>query len=224
MVDVIARAAFRPESHWLGRQWHPITHASGYDGAMNGSRSPASFLRVSLWELFLVLGLVAVGCASLKYAGEVWWIVLSSVMLAGFLAAAVAAVVGRGAMQARAIGFVLCVAIYLLLVFWSAPFNDDGTTSREFDPATAHLPTTRLLLPLHAALSTQIWIDASTGRPMPNFDPHSGIGLNVHSVDSVNRVHFMAIGHLLWAFLLGYLGSRLAVWMDACRRSDAATN
>jgi hypothetical protein len=191
---------------------------------MNVSRSPASFLRVSLWELFLVLGLVGVGCASLKYAGEVWWIVLSSAMLAGFLVGAVAAVVGRGAMQARAIGFVLCVAIYMLLVFWSAPFNDDGTTSREFDPDTAHLPTTKLLLPLHAALSTLIWIDASTGKPMPNFDPHTGTGLNVYSVDSINRAYFMAIGHLLWAFLIGYLGSRLAAWIDARRRSVAATN
>jgi hypothetical protein len=104
--------------------------------------------------LFLVLGLVAVGCASLKYAGEVWWIVLSSVMLAGFLAAAVVAVVGRGVMQARAIGFVLCVAIYMLLL-WSAPIERDGTTSLEFESYTGKLPTTKLLGRLHAALSTQ---------------------------------------------------------------------
>jgi hypothetical protein len=183
---------------------------------MNGSGSPARFLRVSLWELFLVLGLVAVGSASLKYAGEVWWIVLSSVMLAGFLAAAVAAVVGRGPMQARAIGFVLCVAIYLLLI-WSAPVNNNGTASRELDPYTGRLPTTRLLRPLHTALSTQTWIDAATGRPMPNFDPHAGIGLNVYSRDSLDRGQFTAIGHLLWAFLLGYLGSRLAAWIDVRR-------
>ena len=186
---------------------------------MNASGSPARFLRISLWELFLVLGLVAVGCASLKYAGDVWWIVLSSAMLAGFLAAAVVAVVGRGPMQARAIGFVLCVAIYLLLV-WSAPLNNDRTASREFDPYTGHLPTTKLLGRLHAALSTQTWVDSVTGRPIPNFDPHAGMGLNIFSVDSINLSHFMAIGHLLWAFLLGYLGSRLAAWIDARRRQQ----
>lgn len=187
---------------------------------MNVSGSPASFLRVPLWELFLVLGMVAVGCASLKYAGEVWWIVLSSAMLAGFLAAAVVAVVGRGAMQARAIGFVLCVAIYMLLI-WSAPSSNNGTASREYDPYTGHLPTTKLLGPLHAALSTQSWIDSATGQPIPNFDPHSGIGFNVAMVDSLDRGQFMAIGHLLWAFLIGYLGSRLAAWIDARRQQRA---
>jgi hypothetical protein len=186
---------------------------------MNVSGSPAGFLRLSLWELFLVLGLVAVGCASLKYAGEVWWIVLSSVMLAGFLAAAVVAVVGRGPMQARAIGFVLCVAIYMLLL-WSAPSINGGSASREFDPYTGQLPTSKLLRPLHAALSTQTWIDSATGQLIPNFDPRAGMALNVFSVDSLDRGHFMAIGHLLWAFLIGYLGSRLAAWIDARRRQQ----
>jgi hypothetical protein len=165
--------------------------------------------------------MVAVGCASLKHAGEVWWMVLSLAMLAGFLAASVAAVVGRGPLQARAIGFVLCVTTYLLLIFWSAPFNDDGTVSREFDPGTAHLPTTKLLTRVHAALSTQTWINVATGQPIPRFDPHAGMGLNVVSVDSLDRSYFMAIGHLLWAFLIGYLGSRLAAWIDARRRQPA---
>jgi hypothetical protein len=112
---------------------------------------------------------------------------------------------------------VLCVAIYMLLV-WSAPINNRGTASREFDPYTGRLPTTKLLRPLYAALSTQTGIESVTGQEVPGFDPRSGMGMNMMSVDSLDRGQFMAIGHLLWAFLIGYLGSRLAAWIDAQRR------
>ncbi|HEX5103743.1 MAG TPA: hypothetical protein VFV87_08040 [Pirellulaceae bacterium] len=190
---------------------------------MASPQTSPSFLRISLLELLLLLAAVAVGCAALKYAGEVWWIVLSSALLVGFLAAAVVAVVGRGPGQARAIGFVLCVMIYMPLI-WAAPLD----TSRELDPHAGRLPTTKLLGAIFESIVSRKQVDMATGQPVANsnsgysgaYPPTLGYSMTL-TQESPDRGQFMAIGHLLWALLLGYLGSRLAVWVDGRRRQRA---
>lgn len=185
------------------------------DTATNSSR----LLRVSLMELMAVLAAVGVGCAALKYAGDVWWTVLSAAALVGFLAAAVVAVVGRGPGQARAIGFVLCVGIYALLL-WSAKVGNGQ--NRELDPYDGRLPTTKLLKPVFESLVVRTYIDAFTGKEMTNYNPPPGTVLGnsgtIISQETPDRGQFMAIGHLLWAVLFGYLGSRFAAWVDRRRR------
>ena len=168
-------------------------------------RVPSSLFRLSLRELLLALAFVALACAALKYAGEVWWTVLSAGVLIVFLAATVLAVVARGQEQALAIGFVLCVAIYGLLI-WSAPIDPGDQQSRELDPYSGSLPTTKVMRPLFDALVTR------TQTPM------SGFGGGVMMTrETPERSQFMAISHLLWALALGYLGSRFAGWIYARR-------
>jgi hypothetical protein len=189
-----------------------------------GSTSPR-LLRVSLRELLVAFALIGVGCAALKYAGEAWWMVLSAVMLVGFLAAVIMAVVGRGPGQARAIGFVLCVGIYGVLI-WSAQIGRGNGQNRELDPYEGRLPTTKLLKPLFELLVVRTWIDTFTGKEVPNYNPppedgNPGMGFfpgAMGSRESPERGQFMAIGHLLWAVLFGYLGSRFAAWVAARRR------
>jgi hypothetical protein len=190
-----------------------------------GSTSPR-LLRVSLRELLAAFALMGVGCAALKYAGEVWWTVLSAAMLVGFLVAVIVAVVGRGPGQARAIGFVLCVGIYAVLI-WSAQVGRGNGQNRELDPYEGRLPTTKLLKPLFEKLVARTWFDSFTGNEVPNYSPPPGVGVSGMGIggamyvrESPDRGQFMAIGHLLWAVLFGYLGCRFAVWVAARRRQQ----
>jgi hypothetical protein len=172
--------------------------------SMNMRGTPPSLLRISLRELLAGLAFVAVACAALKYAGERWWTVLSAVALVGFLAAAVVAVIERWPSQARAMGFVLCVAVYALLV-WSGPDYAGNQHNSELDPYSGRLPTTKVMRPLFEALVTRQQIMMS------------GFGGAMMTQESPDRGQFMAIGHLLWAIVLGYFGSRFAGWLYARR-------
>lgn len=186
-------------------------------------------LRISLRELLLLLGLCAVGCAALKYAGDGWWTILSTGALLLFLAAAVTAAVDRGRPQAVATGFVLAATIYALLLY-AAP-RDGSEQSRELDPYNGKLPTTRLLKPLFEAIVSRTWIDGNTGQEISNYDGSpsaggffGGMGPAVHLRESPPRESFMAIGHLLWTLLLGYFGARLADYLYLRRQPHPTPN
>jgi len=187
-------------------------------------------LRFTIRELSLVTAFLGVGCAALKYASDTWITILSAGLLALFMAATIAAVLDRGQWQARAAGFAICVAIYGALL-WSARTNA-GNDSRELDPYTGGLPTTKLLKPLFEVMVKRTWIELATGKEVPDYDPTKasgmgggfggegggfggeggggGFGGGVGGRESPPRAKFMALGHLLWAALLGYLGSRFA--------------
>jgi hypothetical protein len=195
-----------------------------------------SMFRFTIRELVLVTGLIAVGCAGLKYANEVWWSVLWLGLLMLLLAAVVTALVGRGELRAAAIGFAVCVLAYAIL-FRAAPMHPNTGTTRELDPFDGSLPTTRLLLPVFRIMVKGAYIDQQTGKEVPDYDPTKnpapgGMGFGggmgggmggfggstVFYVESPRRENFMAVGHILWALALGYLGSRFAVWVDRSSR------
>ena len=209
---------------------------------MNTSRRSPTGWRFSLRELLMLLGFVAVGCAALKYAGEVWVTALSAIVLLLFMLSTVVAVIDRGHRQALAIGFALCVAVYGVL-FWSSTRADQG--NRELDPHEGRLPTTKLLKPLFTALVSGVYIDSSTGKIIPNYNSANtvyslrgglslggggggfgggvapaGFPMGVYYLETPPREKFMAIGHLLWALLLGYTGARLAGWIYARRQQE----
>lgn len=196
---------------------------------MNTAQSRPSWWRFSLRELLLLLGFVAVGCAALKYAGEAWVTALSAVVLLLFMLSAVSAVVDRGHRQALAIGFALCMGVY------GIPFSQEN---RELDPHAGRLPTTKLLKPLFTALVNGVYIDSSTGKIVPNYNPANtvyslggggfggggvaptGFPMGVYYLETPPREKFMAVGHLLWALLLGYIGARLAGWIYIRRQRE----
>lgn len=183
---------------------------------------PAQF---SLRELLCVVLFAGLGLAALRTGG-----MLASVMvfLAYLLLSAlgIVVVVGRGPLQAFAIGFVIPVIIYGTVVY--------AMGSNELDPYAGKLPTTRWLLPVQKAMVQRTWIDMSTGQAVPDYDPATdttdgnaggggfGGGRMMGISESPDRATFMGLAHLLLALLFGYAGAKFAVVLYR-RRQPAAT-
>lgn len=119
----------------------------------------AGGLRISLRQLLLLVVVFAIGCLALKYANSAWQAVFSAVVLLSFMIGAIVALIGRGAEQCFAIGFVTCVLIYVTVVH--------ASDNSEFDPYSGKLLTSKAMKPIYQQLSTQVTIDFSTGRPVP---------------------------------------------------------
>jgi hypothetical protein len=185
---------------------------------MDSANPRPSLFRFSLRELLLLLAFFAIGCAALRYVGGLWLIGLSSCVLLLFMIAAVLASVDRGHRQAQAIGFALCVAIYGVL-FWSAPSPMNVEVNPELDPEAGRLPTTKAMAPLFDLIVKGSYHDAMTGKEIAVPTP----GLAVYFRETPDRGQFMATAHLLWMLLLGYLGSRVALWAYARRQRSQQT-
>lgn len=188
-------------------------------------------LRISLQELLILVAFIALGCAALKYANDVWCTILAASVLLLVMAAAVAALVDRGRRQAMAIGFTVCAAIYGV-AFWAAPLENTGMQSRELDPYTGRLPTTTLLKPIFEGTVRRTWYDFQTGQELPNYDPQKpqtalGAGggpyffaSNIGSREFPDRGKFMTVGHWLWVLLVSYCGARFAEWLFLRRQKE----
>ena len=183
---------------------------------MDESPTPARF---SLRHLLALVAAVAVALAALKFAGDVWWTVLSTAALVVFLAAAVIAFMERGGRQAAAIGFVVCAGIYGTLLFVVQLWHDGR--SGEFDPYEGILPTTKIMFPVFQATVTNTWTDSATGEIIPDFDPANPGPYNVSGSffsgqqyakhqEIPYRTDFMRVAHLLWAVLFGFVGGWFA--------------
>jgi hypothetical protein len=143
------------------------------------------------------------------------------------------AAVDRGPRQAAAIGFVLWAGVYAYLMTTGAGIA--YVRQSELDPYEGSLPTTQILRPLFEAIVQRRWIDSVTGQEIPNYDPNQpippsnsgglggggfagGMGMgggmgwpaSPTMAETPAREDFMAIGHLLWLLLFGYVGARLA--------------
>lgn len=69
-------------------------------------------MRFSVVQLLFLVSYVAVATVSLKYAGLLWWTLLSSLGLLIFAAIVVSAFLGSGKHRDFFIGFAVCVTIY----------------------------------------------------------------------------------------------------------------
>lgn len=171
-------------------------------------------IQISLRELLLLVAFFAIGCAALKTAGNVWWTVLSAFTLLVFMGFATVAAVDRGPRQSFALGFVICTAIYGVLLGSQPAVGAVAPSNRELDPYTGKMPTTKLLLPVFQAMMSVKWVDSKTGEEIPNYDPSQASvvssGSFVSYSEAPHRQDFMAIGHLLWCVLFGYAGGHVA--------------
>lgn len=167
-----------------------------------------TFPQFTLRELLFAVLFVALGLASLRAGG-----VLASItiMLAIVLSMgmAIIAFVGRGELQAFAIGFSIPVVAYAATIA--------AAGSSEFDPTEGNLPTSKMLLPLFNTMTQEIWIDDLTGEVIPDFDPakdtyrgSAGFGSAVRS-NYPDRQTFMTVGQVLAAMFFGYTGGKFAV-------------
>jgi hypothetical protein len=165
--------------------------------------------RYTIRELALVISFLAVACAALKYASEVWWLVLSASALLGIMAAAVMAVADRGRRQAMAAGFVVCVVIYMAV---------SRSESQDWS-----LPTTKVLQWVYESMAIITWRSAIHGEIVLDYEP-SELNPNLFMVpeSSINRTQLIQIGHLLFAIAFGYLGSRFAGWIYQRRARESS--
>ena len=195
----------------------------------NSERPPV--LRFSLWTLFVLITFLSIACVALKYAGPMWWLILSSASLLLFLAAAVIAIVGRQEQRAFAIGFTVCTIAYgtLLLIAGSS----EALTP---NPYQAWLPTAKALQAVHRLVDSGSYVDSVTGQSLPNYKPTAGGsggfgfggmmsggmgggvgGTSAFYVASPPFDQFMRIGHLLWLNVLGLMGAFFAYYV--CKRN-----
>lgn len=108
--------------------------------------------RWSVRGMLVLVALVALAIPSLQYASEAWLALVVGITIVAFLVALNVAVVDRGPRQAFAIGFVLTMAAYGLILM--------SFQTREFDQWKGRLPTTRLLRYVHAAVDRSEWTPA----------------------------------------------------------------
>jgi hypothetical protein len=173
-------------------------------------------LKFSLVEILTLLLVGGVGFAALRTGGMMASATLVVAALL-FMALAILAIVGGGALRAGAIGFVVAGGIYGGLVFYfgAAELGQNGS-----------LPTSQALEPLHDAMATFTYTDVMTGKRM-NQEKASAlieaadaasVPRPLFSVESVpTREEFMSVAHALIGMALGYAGAKFAV---AVRRRE----
>jgi hypothetical protein len=189
---------------------------------------PTRPLGISLRELLTLFAAFAIGFTALTYANPWWMAAVTGVTLLAFISAIIVALVDRGPRQAFAIGFAASIACYLPLFL----------LGRETDPFTGKLPTSQLLQPMFLAVRDQSYINARTREVVketeipqgamvegqggfPTYGQTSGSQPYFTRGDSIpSLVHFMPIGHCLWALLIGYVGGKFATWVYVRRRRE----
>jgi hypothetical protein len=173
---------------------------------------------MSLRELLLLIALAALAIASIRYATTTWRTVVYTITMAVLMTGAVTAVIDRGPRQAFAIGMVLTMAIYAILV--RNGVSGTRGENRELDPSDGRLPTTRAASYFYRPTTTHRWFD-ERGNELANFDeskPRPGVRRATRRTNiSPSADLFMQIVHSWWALLLGYIGGWFA-WIVYHRR------
>jgi hypothetical protein len=172
----------------------------------------SKYPQLTLRELMLGVFFVGLGCAGLVAGGLMATIVLGVVLIT-IMGVGIVAFVGRDEVRAAAIGFLIPVFVYSVSIY--------SLGSSELDPYEGKLPTTKLIEPAFRVIVRQEFIDAMTGEPMPGYDPTTApvggggsFGLSSVSLkETPDRTIFMSVAHALLAMVLGYAGSKFAVYV-----------
>lgn len=198
------------------------------------------FLRFSLGELLLVVLAVGLGMAALR-GGELFAaaylfgaIVLSAMAL-------VTALVGRGPLQAFAIGFLVGVSVYGGVLYWYG--------EAEFDPESGELLTSRAAKPVYDAIKEVYYVEEFTGReadaveagaaakrglaPLGYWQPSVKGPVASKLVAKVGNAYwepkvrpdrrdFMQVAHLLAALTLGYVAGKFGAALYRRRKASTA--
>ena len=176
----------------------------------------SKYPQLTLRELLLGILFLGLGCAGLVAGGVMATIVLG-VELIIIMGVGIVAFVGRDEARAAAIGFLVPVVVYAASIY--------ALGSSELDPYDGKLPTTKLIEPAFRVIIRKEWINAMTGEPVPGYDPTKapvggGGFASVGLKETPDRTTFMSVAHALLAMLLGYAGSKFAVYVY--RRQNAA--
>jgi hypothetical protein len=167
---------------------------------------------MSLRELLLLVALAALALASIRYATTTWRTAVYSITMVVFMAGAIVAIIDRGPRQAFAIGMVLTMVIYAVLVR-NGVYGERGI-NRELDADEGRLPTTWVASYFYKPVITHRWFDDRTGIELVNYDPNNpppGVRFVNRRTNTVPASSlFFQIIHSWWALLLGYVGGHIA--------------
>jgi hypothetical protein len=183
--------------------------------------------RFSLRGLIGFVALVAVGCAALVNASELWLVAVSTVTFSIVTLAIIVGLFGSGSTRAFAGGFAVGLLAYLSLVFYILRGEID---------TMGHIATSRVLKHLYDVTANEIPLTpgmvvggmggmggmSGVGGGMGGMSGGMGgigggmgggamaAGIKTLSILTPDLDHFMQIGQQLWALVIGCLGGAFA--------------
>ena len=172
-----------------------------------------------------MVAVVALGCAALVNASELWASAGLTAVVGSLVVAVLAVVFRKGRARAFAGGFVICGSLYLIFAFgpW---FHANLSPS---------LLTTKLLAYVHAKVQKEVPSQVAAVT-MPSAPVQSTLSSDDHYTYAVRWIastgtatpvevpsweHFRQVGHSLWAVLFAYLSGLLARYFYATRERKA---
>lgn len=179
-------------------------------------------MRITTRELLTLVAFVALAIGSLRIGGALATVTVGTV-ISFSMAMGIVALVSRNHRQAFAIGFIVPVLAYATIHLASG--RDELNPHDNFA-----LATTQAFRPVYEAFVSSTWVEAGTGKELPDYDPtanpvrHAGGGMlppgmpSVTTIETPKRTTFMVVAHSLLASLIGYAGAKFAVYV---RASDA---
>lgn len=156
---------------------------------------------------------MGLGIAGLSTGGVVASIVIA-VAIVVTTAFAIVAFVGRELLRSFAIGFLVPVVIYSATLFWIG--------NSELNPYEGKLPTTKIIRPVFELIVKREYVDVTTGKLVPDYDPTANVGIGVGGFggspvgvrETPDRTTFMSLAHVLLGMIFGYVGAKFAVWIE----------
>jgi len=197
--------------------------------------------RVSTREMLVLVAAIAVAIVSMWYASSLWQAVVGLIVLAVTIMAVISAIFDLGPRQVFAIGMVVVMLGYSLLILngkkypTGAPQMPGPSANGEFD-SRAQVPTSQLLHWLRNKLDRSGYVDSVTGKTLAADDPEiptiapgsngelqTSSGRQVYAVQLPPMEDFMFTGDFWWALLFGYLGGRYAQFVYTRRIKERPT-
>ena len=176
-----------------------------------------TYKQFTIREGLILVFVAGFAVASLSVGGIVasLFLIFALVLVTAF---AISAFVGREDLRTYAIGFVLPVFLYSLILF--------AFGASEFNPHNGKLPTTNLMGPLFEGMVKLEYVDKD-GNVVQDYDPAkkptSGGGFGTPTIyprQTPNRITFMSIAHTILAMLAGYLGGKFAQFISKDHSKD----
>ena len=169
-------------------------------------------IQFSIREGLILVFVVGLGVAGLSQGGVIASVFVSAAFLLT-AARTITAFIGRKNTQASSIGFIIPVILYSIILF--------AMGGSEFNPYDGELPTTDLAGRLFKVSAKYEYIDLSTGKVVPDYDPNQAAGFGagggglrpIAQQEKPDRTKFMSVAHVAFAIIFGYLGSKYATFV-----------
>lgn len=156
-----------------------------------------------------IVALVGLSLASLIYANIVWSAIIGGLVMLTVFAATIYAIFERGNRQAFALGYLAITCLYVAAMvghgFLHSYIEKSNQTLTFSDTGVQSLPTSVFLNLIydnvvHREYSEEI--DVTNNYGSQNFRPY---------IDLPRKDYFFAVGHRVFAMMIGLIGASLSV-------------